>query len=459
MPDPTHAPWADLRARLAWARAWRRAVARRHDALSAAVHREIGKSPFECFVSEIVPLLRALAWLERRAGGMLRERRLAGGGWLSPGVVVRRARAPLGRVAIIATWNYPVGLLGVQLAHALVAGNRAIVKPSERSPESQRLLLDLAADPGRAPLPAGVLESLPATRQAGADLLALAAPDAPGDRRIDHVVFTGSTAVGRRIAAALAPSLTTSTLELSGRDSALVLADADPELAARSIWSALLLNAGQTCMGPRRAIVAAPVYDAFLSALRPLADSAPVVRLADSREAAEAWACVPEALASGARPIGQTPEPPGGPAMRPVALADCMPTGAAARGDHFGPVLAVVRAESDAEAIALHRRIDQTLATSIFTRSARAATAAAAGLGSTIVTINDCVVPTGHPEVGLGGRGPSGWGVSRGREGLLAMTRPVYITRTARWPRTPTTPLEGDAARRFMRIVSALLGR
>ena len=249
-------------------------------------------------------------------------------------------------------------------------------------------------------------------------------------------MFTGSPAVGRRIAAALAPSLTTSTLELSGRDSALVLADADPELAARSIWSALLLNAGQTCMGPRRAIVAAPVYDAFLSALRPLAESAPVVRLADSREAAEAWAFVPEALASGARPIGQTPEPPGGPAMRPVALADCMPTGAAARGDHFGPVLAVVRAESDAEAIALHRRLEQTLATSIFTRSARAASAAAAGLGSTIVTINDLRRAHRTPRGGAGRAGRAG-GSLCGREGLLAMTRPVYITRTARWRALP----------------------
>lgn len=459
-------PWGSLASRLAWARAFRRTLAARHRELTSVVSREIGKPPFECFVSEMVPLLRAIRRSERSAGRLMRERRIDGGGLFSPGVAVYERRVPLGRVGIIATWNYPVGLLGVQLVHALITGNRVLVKPSERSPLSQRLLLDIASadhGPDERTLPPGVLERMDASREAGEALIALAAPAAPDDQRVDHVVFTGSTEVGRSIAATLAGSLTPSTLELSGRDSALVLADADAALAARSIWAAACLNAGQTCMGPRRAIVASSAYEAFLRALEPLVDSTGAVTLIDPPEAARAWADAGAAMATGARPLGvgsRAAVPPDGRAMRPIAVADCTGDEELVRGRHFGPVLAIVRAADDADVLRRHAATDQHLATSIFTGNARRARREIAPrLGSTIVTVNDCVVPTGHPAVGLGGIGPSGWGISRGREGLLAMTRPISITTTHRALRTPTRPLEGRAAERFMRFAASLLGR
>ena len=191
---------------------------------------------------------------------------MRGGAWWSIGQRHQVERVPLGRIGIIATWNYPVQLLGVQLVQALAAGNRVVVKPSERTPRTQALLLDLAR---RAGLPEGTLDVLPATRDAGAAMLQHA--------EMDHLVFAGSTAVGRRIAEAAARRLLPSTLELSGRDTAFVLADADPALAARTIWSAVTMNAGQTCMAPRRVLVDSRVYERFLAALArlPRAPGAP----------------------------------------------------------------------------------------------------------------------------------------------------------------------------------------
>ncbi|MEZ6235818.1 MAG: aldehyde dehydrogenase [Phycisphaerales bacterium] len=468
---------AGLPRRQAWLRAFRRAVAARHEEITGVVADEIGKGVFECFVSEVAPLLRACRYAERAVPRLLRERRVAGGGLFSPGVTARECRVPLGRVGIIATWNYPVGLLGVQLVQALVCGNRVLVKPSERSPRSQALLLEIAGAPTPdAALPAGVLEVAEATREAGERVVALAGThdSTPHDDRLDHIVFTGSTEVGRRIAATLAPALATSTLELSGRDSAIVLPDADADLAARAIWAAVRMNAGQTCMGPRRAIVCDGAYDAFASALRREVENTPRLRMVDESEVAKAQAAIDAGRRDGATVVqggGAVRSAPlatqHGPSLQsdsrtisPTALLGCPPASDAVAGRHFGPVLAVVKARDEADALAIHASIDQRLATSLFTRDvARARRDIAPRLASTIVTINDCVVPTGHPRVTIGGLGPSGWGLSRGREGLLAMTRPVITTTTHPRFRTPTTLLEGKAAARFMAFTARVLGR
>lgn len=455
VPSPVTTPWADLSTRLAWARAFRRELATRHAEITSLISDELGKPPFECFVSELLPLLRALRHAQRHAPRLLRTRRVASYSPLSPGLTIRTARAPLGRVGIIATWNYPVGLLGIQLAHALLAGNRVTVKPSERSPRSQALLLDFARST-HAGIAAHAIELLPPTRDAGAALVHRASLPPTDPSHIDHILFTGSTDVGRNIAAALATTLTPSTLELSGHDSAIVFADANADLAARSIWAALTLNAGQTCMGPRRAIISAPAYDAFLAALTPLIAATPALTLVHESEADRTWSCIRTALDAGARPLARDPAPPHSRSLLPAALTDCHVESPLALGSHFGPALAILRADSDDHALALHSTYTQRLATSLFTRDARRARALAPTLASGTVTINDCVVPTGHPAVPITGVGPSGWGISRGPEGLLAMTRPVTITTTGR-VRTPTTMLTGKSADRFMRTAARLL--
>lgn len=430
--------------RLNWAANFRDLLVRNSEPLLNAVESDIHKPKWEGLTSDLLPVLAACRWHEKHAAAVLKPTRERSGAWWSIGQSHRVERHPLGLVGIIATWNYPVQLLGVQLIQALVAGNDVIVKPSERASSSQPLLLSLAQEAG---LPEGCLRTLPATREAGRVMLA--------NEPLDHLVFTGSTSVGREIAAIAAAKLLPTTLELSGRDSAIVLKDADLPLAAHAIWNAVCMNAGQTCMAPRRVLVERGAYARFLAALAPLAAGARPRRLIDSHAAHRCFDIAADAVREGGRSLSGVLEAPREGLLIPLAIVDCPASAPLMLGDHFGPVLAVTPvADADAAAELHHRTAQQhTLATSVFTRSRERAARLASTIGSGIVTINDCVIPTGDPRVSLRARQGSGWGVSRGRDGLLAMTRAVHTTSTSRWLRLPTdTPTSSAAARvgRFM---------
>lgn len=420
--------------RVAWLRRFRSLVAHDRDNLATLMLRDMGKPRDEAVIQDIVPLLASCRWHERHASRLLRGRSAGLGSIWNIGHSVHATRAPLGTVGIIATWNFPVQLLGIQLVQALIAGNRVVVKPSENAPRSQARLLDLAREAG-VPGPPDTLTWTEPSRDAGPRLLR--------DGALDHVVFTGSTGVGRSIAEWAATTLTPTTLELSGRDSALVLSDADPALAAKSIWFAVTMNAGQTCMAPRRALVAADIYPEFLRHLAPLVAAAKPRDLVNPEAAvrvhrAAAESCTP---ARSARSLSGVLEPPQDRRITPIAVVDCRGDEPAVTGDHFGPLLGVVPVATLDEALAIHRRCPQHLATSIYSRDTRRARELAPMLGAGIVTINDTVVPTGHPALCISGRAESGSGFSRGPDGLLAMTRPVYVTRTSKLVRPPVEPM------------------
>lgn len=442
------AAWAraTIRERTAWLAGARRAVASELKTLSALIGSETGKPAWEALTGDLMTLLWAMRWHERHAPRLLRPSRPRGAGILGIGTRVRLRREPLGRVAIIATWNYPVQLLGIQLVQALFAGNEVVVKPSEHAPRTQRFLLEIL----NRGLPPGTLSWTRADRDAGAELLS--------GERFDHVVFTGSTRVGREVAAATARTLTPTTLELSGCDSAIVLDDADPVLAARAIWHALEMNGGQTCLAPRRALIDRRVYPAFLAALAPLAAGAGARTLIGADAAGRCHALARDAVELGARPLSGVLEPPNGASMRPQAIVDCPAGAELVGGEHFGPVLAVVPVEDQGEALRVHQGVEQHLSVSIFSRDRDRAEALGACAGVTLVTINDCVMPCGHPAVGVGGRGPSGWGVSRGAEGLLAMTRPVYVTTTSVLLRPPTAVPSPGLQHRMEQMLRWLFG-
>lgn len=407
--------------RVRWLRAFRERLASRRGDLIALCVEEVHKTEWEALTADVLPLLASIKWHERHATNVLRSRRLSGPPWWTLGQRHRERRAPLGTVGIIATWNYPVQLLGIQVVQALAAGNRVVVKPSERAARTQAVLLSLAVDAG---LPEGQLEWTDATREAGAAMLR--------ERRFDHVVFTGSTSVGREIARWGAETLTPTTLELSGRDSAFVLDDADPVIAARSIWNGATVNAGQTCMAPRRALVDRAIYGAFVAALAPLAAGAKPRRLIDEDASKRVHDLATDACARGGRSITGTLDPRDGDRVTPVAIVDCPEDAPLVEGDHFGPALAVVPIDSFEHALAIHHRCDQHLATSVFTRSKAAADRIASRITTTTVTVNDCLIPTGHPASSISGRSRSGWGESRGVAGLLAMSRPIHLSTTAR---------------------------
>jgi aldehyde dehydrogenase (NAD+) len=447
-PTPAGRPlsgWGErpLSERVRWAGAFRVLVARHERRVCASIVREVGKPGWEAFSGDVLPLLAACRWHERHAARVLAPRRVIGTpAWLV-GHAQRAMRAPLGRVGIIATWNYPVQLLGIQLLQALVAGNDVVVKPSERSPKTQELLVDLAR---RAGLPEGALELREADRAAGQRMLET--------ERFDKIVFTGSTRVGRCIAAMAAETLTPTALELSGCDSALVLDDADPGLAARVIWHAAVMNAGQTCLAPRRALVDTRVYGAFLAALAPLAAGARPLPLIDEGAARATHELAVSSLSHGGRSLSGVIEAPQGRRLRPVAIVDCPMSAPLAHAEHFGPALAVVPCDGLEGVLAAHARVRQRLATSVFTSRPARVEAIAARLGSASVTVNDCILPCSHPGASIAGGGESGWGATRGVEGLLAMTRPVQIGRTSPARRLPPEPPDDARAGMIRRALA-----
>ena len=184
MPLADSIPWSTvpIAERLIWLSRFRRTVASREDRLVNLIMLETRKPRHEALLHDLAPFLGACTWLEGRAAGLLAPRVLRGGPFWLLGTRVVERRAALGKVAIIATWNYPVYLLGVQLIQALVAGNSVVVKPSERCPRTQLYLLQLAFDAG---LPPGVLSWVGHGREVGANLLTT--------QRFDHVIFTFSS--------------------------------------------------------------------------------------------------------------------------------------------------------------------------------------------------------------------------------------------------------------------------
>ena len=238
-----------LRDRLHLIRRTRHAIACRAGELAAAVVRPQRRSVADVLVAEVLPLADSCRFLEREAEEILAPRRLSARSrplWLR-GVSVEVRHEPLGVVLVIGPSNYPLFLPTVQALQALTAGNAVILKPGKGGLSAAMAM-------------AQVLET------AGLDMrLFRVLPEAPDGARlaiatgVDKVLLTGSVGTGAAVLAELAPHLTPATLELSGCDAAFVRDDADLELAARALVFSLRLNAGATCIAPRRVFVARSV--------------------------------------------------------------------------------------------------------------------------------------------------------------------------------------------------------
>jgi acyl-CoA reductase-like NAD-dependent aldehyde dehydrogenase len=185
-------------------------------------------------------------------------------------------------------------------------------------------------------------------------------------------------------------------------------------------------------MAPRRALVDRAIYGEFVAALAPLVAGARPRRLIDEQGAQRVHDLAGEACVRGGRSITGVLERREGDRVAPIAIVDCPDDAPLIEGDHFGPALGVVPVDSVEHALAIHGRCDQHLATSVFTRSRGAAHDLASRLTTTTVTINDCLIPTGHPASSISGRSRSGWGESRGIAGLRSMSRPVHLSTTSR---------------------------
>jgi acyl-CoA reductase-like NAD-dependent aldehyde dehydrogenase len=294
-------------------------------------------------------------------------------------------REPLGVVAQIVPWNFPLTIAAWKLAPALAAGNTVVLKPAELTPLTALEFEKLAVEAG---LPEGVVN-------------VVAGPGSTcGARLVEHpdvtkVAFTGSTEVGRRIAAGAAATIKRVTLELGGKSANVVFADADVEQAAAAAPFAVFANAGQDCCARSRILVERCVLDRFMAALEetvealrvgdPLAEDTQMGPLISAGQRETVASFVPDGAPVAIR--GSAPEGPGY-WFPPTVLCPVSPEDRAVTEEIFGPVAVVVPFDSEAEAVALANDTIYGLSGSIWTRDGAKALRVARGVEAGNLSIN-----------------------------------------------------------------------
>lgn len=413
--------------RLKLVRELRRLIAEHAAQLAEASASARHRPALESLTAEVLPLAEACRFLERNAGKILSARRLGKRGqpvWLA-GVQAEIHREPFGVILVIGPGNYPLLLPGVQVIQALVAGNAVLLKPGLGGTAAARALLDLIGRAGFDPQLVALLPESPAAARTAIF------------SRPDKVIFTGAAATGEKILAQLAPHLIPAAMELSGSDAVIIRADADLDLAAKALFFGLALNDGATCMSPKRVFVHRSVATELEGRLENIFSRR---RSAEARFWPKHQADEPavaankklrlildDAVAHGAHFIaGEITA--SGDVMKPVVLGGVAPSSRLLREDFFDPVLSIVTVADDHEAVMRANDCPFALAASIFSRDESAVRALASQLDAGAVTINDLIIPTADARLPFGGRGRSGFGVTRGAEGLLELTTAKVVT-------------------------------
>lgn len=408
-----------LRARLAVMRKLRREIANAATDLAATVPANLPgalhRSLAETLTAEVLPLAEACRFLQKEAAPILTTGRESNRGrplWMS-GVSVETRRHPLGIVLILAPANYPLFLPGVQVLQALVAGNAVLWKPAPGTSAPAHALRALLVSSGLDP---DLLRILPES---------LAAAQQAIQAGVDKVFLTGSDQTGKAVLGQLAKTITPAVMELSGCDAVFVLPGADVERAAEAVAFGLRLNGSFTCMAPRRIFVVREMMPQFSNALLVrLAAVAPVEIPAKTAELLDDL--ITEATLYGAKVLvhgfADTPQPAADTRLcRPTLLTEAKTSMRITCTDIFAPVATILVLDSPADAPRLFAECRYRLTAAIFGPD-RQARKLAAQLDCGTVLLNDLIVSTADPRVSFGGRGLSGFGVTRGREGLLEMT-------------------------------------
>ncbi len=394
-------------------RRFREAIVEASEEVVATVGAETGKPEHEVYAVELFYPLEGISYWARHAERLLREERITPRLLRHKRVVSRWL--PCGVAGIISPWNFPFAIPVGDAIPALMAGNAVVIKPSELTPGSARLAEEIWT---RAGLPRGVLQVAVGDGALGAALL----------ERVDVVMFTGSVATGRKIAARCGELLKPCGLELGGKDPMIVCADADLERAANAcVWGALL-NSGQACLSVERVYVENAVYEAFLGLVEHKvravrqggpgepADLGPLISAAQIEKVGQQ---VRDALERGARAItgGDRARRPGF-FFQPTVLVDVKPDMACMREETFGPTIPVVAVRDVDEAVRLANASEYGLGASVFTRDRAKGRAIAERLRAGGVCVNDCLANAFVAEAPMGGMKASGLGRRHGAEGI-----------------------------------------
>lgn len=411
----------------------RRAFHARLDRMAAAVSADFGhRSPHESLLADGMTVLAEIDHMLRHLRRWMRPERRSAGWRLWPARAELR-HVPLGVVGVIAPWNYPVNLALVPLATAIAAGNHAYLKPSEHTPRTSEFLRDLLG------------EVFPPERVAvalGGEEVASAFAALP----FDHLLFTGSTAVGRKVMAAAAPNLTPVTLELGGKSPAVVGEDAPMATTAARLVTGKLLNAGQTCIAPDYVLVPQARRDELVRSLRAeVAARYPVIdtngdytRIVNEAQYRRLQGYLDDARARGFEviPLAEPRDAERAATQRllpPTLVIEPDDQARVMQEEIFGPVLPVKSYRTLDEAIAYINGRERPLALYHFSRNRAETERLLANTVAGGVCVNDTLYQYACSNLPFGGVGASGMGHYHGRDGFLTFSKAMPVLRQARW--------------------------
>jgi len=423
---------------------------------------ETGKTYEDAEFAEISYGAGAFGFWAKEAPNYLADERVKSSQILLKGKKLILRYRPLGLIGVIGPWNYPLVNSFGDCIPALAAGNSVILKPSEVTPLTSLLLAEGLRECG---LPDGVCQVATGRGPTGAALI----------ERVDMIMFTGSTATGRKVAAAAAERLIPCSLELGGKDPMIVLSDADLERAANLAVYYSMQNAGQTCISIERVYVEAPVYDEFVGKvtdkMRKLRVGAPngpgsvdVGAITFPPQLDTIAAHVSDAVEKGARVLvgGKAVANVGGRFYEPTLLVDVDHTMKIMTEETFGPTLPIMKIADAEEGVRLANESPYGLGASVFTRDTERGEAIARRLEAGAANVNDAIVNYTALELPMGGAKASGLGSRHGAGGIrkYCSQQAIVITpRLALKREAHMFPYKARTTRLIARLFKLMYGR
>jgi acyl-CoA reductase-like NAD-dependent aldehyde dehydrogenase len=431
------------------------------DRLVATIVSETGKTFEDAQLAEVAYAANAFGFWAKQAPDYLADEKIRSANPFVAGRKLTVRYRPVGVVGVIGPWNYPLTNSVGDCIPAMAAGNAVVLKPSEVTPLTSLLVADALREVG---VPEGVFQVATGRGDTGQALI-----DA-----VDMVMFTGSTATGKKVMARAAETLTPVSLELGGKDPMIVLADADLERAANAAVYYSMQNAGQTCISTERVYVESPIYDEFVArvtdkvkALRQGEPTGPgtvdVGAVTFPAQLDIVTRHVEEAQKAGARvAAGGHGHAEHGRFFEPTVLVDVDHSMACMTDETFGPTLPVMRVRDAEDAIAKANDSRYGLAASVWTKDIARGEAIARRMDAGAVCVNDAQLNYLALELPMGGWKESGLGVRHGAPGIRKYTRQqaMLVTRFAPMKRdVHMFPYKAGTTKLLGRLVKLLYGR
>ena len=409
--------WAQLavRERCRALRLLRHRIAEQTSTIVDTLSEETGKTPLDAISGDVLVTLEQLLYNENHAERLLQTRTIGRPPLFYLGARFEESYEPFGVVLVYSPSNYPIQLSIIPMATALVSGNAVVLKCSEKTPRTARLIEEIYRS---ANLPEALVQFISADPETAGSLI---------DSGPDMVFFTGSSQNGRKVAMRAAERLIPTLLELGGKDPSLVFADCNFHRAVEGVAYGAFANAGQVCVGIKRLYVEESIFPSFLDALTERVRNLRIGRALDSDlgtlpEGARGRfnAQVEDAIQRGARM-----HLPQGPltGCEPVILSNVPSNSRLITEESFGPVVCVAPFTDEADAITLANASPFALSCSVWTGDPARGQRVAAQMTAGTCAVNDVLRNIANPHASFGGNLQSGYGRYHGAHGLRAFSR------------------------------------